>query len=245
MAEKYALFLFLALLSEIIGTVSGFGSSILFVPLASVFFDFKTVLGVTAIFHVFSNISKIFLFHKGINKNIAIKLGIPAVVFVLVGAAITTKVQVQKLDLLMNFMLVVLSAYLLMNINRKIRDTDGNLAWGGAVSGFLAGLTGTGGAIRGIVIAAFNLPKATFIATSAVIDLGVDVSRSIVYVLNDYFPASLIGLIPFLIGISIVGSYVGKVILRYTSELAFRYIVVGVIAGTSLLQTIKYFYHAG
>ena len=66
MQENYYLFFILALLAEILGTVSGFGSSILFVPLASIFLDFKVVLGITAVFHVFSNLSKLILFQKNI-----------------------------------------------------------------------------------------------------------------------------------------------------------------------------------
>ena len=95
--EKYFVFLVLALITEIIGTVSGFGSSILFVPTASLFFDFKAVLGITAVFHVFSNLSKITLFRKGINKDIAIKLGIPAVLFVILGAILTKYVPVKEM----------------------------------------------------------------------------------------------------------------------------------------------------
>jgi uncharacterized membrane protein YfcA len=67
MDKSYYLFFLLALLAEIIGTISGFGSSILFVPLASIFIHFKLVLGITAVFHIFSNLSKIFLSQKGIN----------------------------------------------------------------------------------------------------------------------------------------------------------------------------------
>ena len=37
------LFLFLAFLSEIVGTVGGFGSSVFFVPMAQFFLEFKTV----------------------------------------------------------------------------------------------------------------------------------------------------------------------------------------------------------
>jgi len=46
MNQGFYLFFLLALLAEIIGTISGFGSFILFVPLASIFIDFKLVLGV-------------------------------------------------------------------------------------------------------------------------------------------------------------------------------------------------------
>ena len=236
--EKYALFLSLALLSEIIGTISGFGSSILFVPIASLFFDFKTVLGITAVFHVFSNLSKIVLFRKGINKEIALKLGIPAVVFVIIGAWLTTLIPTEKLSLFMNMAIVLLSIYLMINFNKPIQQNNTNLYIGGTVSGFLAGLVGTGGAIRGITLAAFQLPKEIFIATSALIDLGVDSSRAAIYVGSGYFMKEYLFLIPFLIGISILGSYIGKLILVKTSERIFRFIVLGVIIITALVQVI-------
>lgn len=241
MESKYYLFLLLAVFAEILGTVSGFGSSILFVPLASVFFDFKTVLGITAVFHVFSNLSKIALFRKGISKNIALKLGIPAVVFVIIGAMLTKVVPATKMDLVMNIALVLLSVYLLINFNKTIKQTNTNLYLGGISSGLLAGLAGTGGAIRGITLAAFNLPKDVFIATSALIDLGVDSSRAVVYIANGYFKNEFVILIPFLIGISFLGSYIGKLILNRTSEKVFKYIVLAVIVTTAVFQILKYF----
>lgn len=229
----------LALLAEIVGTVSGFGSSILFVPLASLFFDFKTVLGVTAIFHVFSNVSKIVLFREGINKNIALRLGIPAILFVVLGAWLTSFIPVKPLEAIMAVALIGLAIYLLRNFDRPLQQTNANLYAGGAASGFLAGLTGTGGAIRGITLAAFQLPKSIFIATSALIDLGVDSSRAIIYVSNGYFQRRNLVLIPLLILVSLVGSYLGKLILNYTSEKAFRYIVVVVVMAVSVFQVIR------
>lgn len=239
--ERYSIFLLLALISEIIGTVSGFGSSILFVPIASLFFNFKTVLGITAVFHVFSNLSKIVLFRKGIDKTIALKLGVPAVIFVLIGAWLTTLLSVSKAELFMNVLLVALSVYLLYNFDKPVKQTNANLYTGGMMSGFLAGLVGTGGAIRGITLAAFQLPKDIFIATSALIDLGVDGSRAVIYVTNGYFPREYWALLPFLIGVSIIGSYIGKVILKYTSEKVFRYIVILLVIVTALFQTVTYF----
>ena len=234
--ESYFLFTLLALVAEIIGTVSGFGSSILFVPLAALFYDFKSVLAITAVFHVFSNLSKIFLFRDGIDKHIALKLGIPAVVLVIVGGWLTAYLPVKPLQLLMSCALIGLSLYLLRHFNRKLRQTNLNLYLGGAASGFLAGLTGTGGAVRGITMAAFNLPKNIFIATSALIDLGVDSSRAVIYISNGYFHKQYLVLLPALIIISLVGSYLGKLILRYTSETVFRYLVLSLVIGVSIYQ---------
>jgi hypothetical protein len=122
--EKYYIFFVLALLAEIIGTISGFGSSILFVPIASIFIDFKLVLGITAVFHVFSNITKIVLFKHGINKDIIIKLGIPAVIFVIIGALLTKVIPQKEIELLLNIVLVGLAIFLLTNTNKTIPPTN-------------------------------------------------------------------------------------------------------------------------
>lgn len=238
--EKYILFFVLAFVAEIIGTVSGFGSSILFVPIASWFMDFKSVLAVTAVFHVFSNLSKILLFRKGVDRQIALKLGIPAVIFVLLGAILTNYIPVKEIELLMNILLVSLSIFLVWKSNKKLEQTDRNLVLGGTISGFLAGLIGTGGAIRGITLAAFRLKKNAFIATSAIIDLAVDGGRMIVYLASGYLHVNSLIYIPFLIGISWIGSWVGKQILGHISEHFFRILVLVIIIGISITQVVMY-----
>jgi uncharacterized membrane protein YfcA len=239
---QYLIFFLLALLAEIIGTISGFGSSILFVPLASLVLDFKVVLGITAVFHVFSNLSKIYLFQKGIDKKIALKLGIPAILFVTLGAWLTNFIPQKEIELGMNVIIFLLAIYMISGHHKQIKESNTNLYLGGTLSGFFAGLIGTGGAIRGITLAAFNLEKDAFIATSAIIDMGVDVSRAGVYIASGYFQREHVILIPFLIIISIAGSYVGKRILNYIPEKVFQYIVLGVILLTSLMQGVKYFW---
>jgi uncharacterized membrane protein YfcA len=241
MNQGYFLFFLLALLAEIIGTISGFGSSILFVPLAAIFIDFKLVLGITAVFHVFSNLSKIVLFKKGINKDIVLKLGIPAVLFVILGAYLTQIIPLKEIELSMNLIILGLTIFLISGAGKKIKQTTFNLYSGGILSGFLAGLIGTGGAIRGITLAAFGLEKDVFIATSALIDLGVDSSRAIIYILQGYFSQEHLILIPFLILIAILGSYLGKKVLAFIPEKYFHYVVLGVIGTISILQTIQYF----
>lgn len=124
---------------------------------------------------------------------------------------------------------------------KKIEQTNFNLYTGGMISGFMAGLIGTGGAIRGVTLAAFGLEKDIFIATSALIDLGVDTSRAVVYILQGYFQQEHIVFIPFLIVIAILGSYLSKKVLGYLPEKYFHYVVLGVIGTISILQTIQYF----
>jgi uncharacterized protein len=227
-------FILLALISEILGTIGGFGSSLFFIPIASFFLDFHSVLGVTALFHVLSNVTKIYFFHKGFDKRIIISLGIPAVLFVILGAYCSKFISTIWLELVLSVFLIVLSAILFFFQNAKIKPTISNSILGGILSGFLAGIIGTGGAIRGLTLSAFNLNMQVFIASSAIIDLFIDSSRSIVYSLNGYIHKDDLYLIPILLVVSIVGTFIGKKILEKISETQFKKIVLLLIFVTGL-----------
>jgi len=240
MIEKYYLFYILAFLAEVLGTISGFCSSILFVPIASLFFDFHLILGITAVFHVFSNISKIALFRNGIDKKIAFELGLPAVLFVILGAWMNKFFPQGQMDLVLSIVLIVVSVFLLIYSNKRLQQNNRNLILGGAASGFIAGFVGTGGAIRGVLLAAFNLEKDIFISTSALIDLGVDSSRAVVYFLNGYIGREILFLLPGLIIISVAGTWIGKRLLKYIPQKQFIWLVIIVVMGTSLVQLVKF-----
>jgi uncharacterized protein len=234
------LFIFLALLAEVLGTVGGFGSSLFFVPIASFFFDFHTVLGITALFHVSSNISKIYYFRKGFDKRIIISIGIPAVIFVIIGALLSKFIDTVLLQILLGFFLIILSLIFLIFQNIIIKPNLRNSISGGVLSGFLAGLLGTGGAIRGLTLTAFSLKMEVFIATSAVIDLGVDASRSVVYYTNGYIHRDILYLIPILLLVSVLGTYIGKRILMKMSEKQFKSTVLILVLITGIITLVKF-----
>lgn len=238
-SEKYLFFYILAFLSEVLGTVSGFGSSILFVPIAAYFFDFHSVLGITALFHVFSNTSKIMLFRQGIDWTIVKWLGVSSILFVIVGAALSKYVPVKELELGLSIFMIAISLFLLLQQWGHLSPNRNNLMLGGSLSGLIAGLVGTGGALRGLTLSAFALEKNSFIATSALIDMGVDSSRLLVYLYNGYVKSEFLYLILPLILISISGSYTGRSLLYYIPEKWFQRIVLILILLVALVQLIQ------
>ena len=223
------IFIILALIAEILGTIGGFGSSVFFVPIANYFLDFQSVLGLTALFHLSSNMSKIVFFKKGFDKQLAMNLGIPAIIFVSIGAFLSKYVNPEILVFFLGGFLIVLSLIFLIYRALYIKPNRENAIIGGSLSGLIAGLLGTGGAIRGITMAAFKLSKEKFIATSAIIDLGIDLSRSIIYFFNGYIHRQHLYLLPILIVISVVGTYFGKLILNKMSTLQFSRFVLFLI----------------
>ena len=239
--ENLYSFILLALLAEILGTIGGFGSSLFFVPIASYYLDFHTVLGVTALFHLSSNLSKIIIFKKGFDKKLVLSIGIPAVIFVIVGAAISKYVNTKMLEIILSVFLIAISIIFLVFKNLGIKPTLPNSIGGGVLSGLLPGLIGTGGALRGITLAAYNLKMEVFIATSAIIDLAIDFSRSFVYYFNGYIKTDILYLIPILLIVSIVGTLIGKKILNKIPEEYFKSIVLVLILITGLITLVKLF----
>ena len=215
-------FLLLALLAEIIGTIGGFGSSVFFVPIGNFYFDFYTVLGLTAVFHLSSNLSKMILFKNGLNKQLLLYIGIPSVLFVILGGILSKYLNGYWLEILLGLFLIGLSLLFLLKKNLIIQPTYKNSILGGVFSGFSAGLLGTGGAIRGLTMAAFNLEKSVFIATSAAIDMMIDLTRTIVYYENGYINTKTLIYIPFLFAIGLIGSYIGKRLLVHIPQTKFR-----------------------
>jgi uncharacterized protein len=237
--ENLALFILLALLAEILGTVGGFGSSLFFVPIASYFLDFHSVLGITALFHVSSNLTKIALFRKGVDKTLIISLGIPAVVFVIIGALLSKYIDTIVLEIALAVFLIGLSLVFLIFKNLTLKPTLRNSISGGVFSGITAGLLGTGGAIRGVILAAYDLKIEAFIATSAIIDLAIDASRSVVYTLNGYVHKHDLYLIPILFFVSIAGTYIGRHILTKMSEKQFKSLVLILVLITGIVTLLK------
>ena len=78
-------------------------------------------------------------------------------------------------------------------------------------------------------LAAFNLEKNVFIATSAAIDFFVDVSRTVVYFRNGYYQPGHTLYLPFLLIVAFAGSWIGKRLLVKISQESFRKIVLALL----------------
>ncbi|SFT73976.1 hypothetical protein SAMN05216474_2064 [Lishizhenia tianjinensis] len=239
MKDLNFIFLILALLAEIIGTIGGFGSSVFFVPLGNFYFDYHSVLGLTALFHLSSNVSKIFLFRKGLDKKLLINIGVPSVIFVILGGVLSKYVASNYLQIVLGIFLVAFSLFFIIKRNFAIAANKKNALIGGSFSGLSAGLLGTGGAIRGLTMAAFNLEKSVFIATSAFIDFMIDFTRTFVYWGNGYIHQHDLKYIPFLFIIGVLGSYLGKRILNYIPQNRFRILSLSFVLIIGIITLIQ------
>lgn len=219
------LFFALAIISEIVGTIAGFGSSTVFLPFALLFFDFQTALILVAIFHIFGNVARLNFFKSGLDKKLLFKFGIPSVVLTVLGALLVNQLPQGALKGALGLFLLLFGIFSLIRKVPPIRSTTFRVALAGGSSGFLAGLIGTGGALRGAALNAFGTPKVHYIATAAAIALAVDVTRIPIYFSQGFLAAEYYWYLPVLFVAAIIGSLIGKRIIHKVPQKHFKTIV--------------------
>ena len=132
--------------SEIIGAVAGFGSSTIFLPLALILVDFKTALILVAISHLFGNLGRISFFRHGLDNRMIITFGIPSIVLSFIGAFIVGELSQESLKVILGIFLIIISILFLQRPELKFPTNTTTIITGGAISGLITGLVGTGGA---------------------------------------------------------------------------------------------------
>ncbi len=196
----------LTMLASFIGLLTGFGVSTIMIPILVLFLPFSQAIMLVGIIHWFNSIWQTVLFWHGINWSIVIYFGIPGIIASLLGALLIVSDQSLLFSSLLGLFLVSYAILLLVMPVFIIKYTPRTAMIGGTISGFFAGIFGIRGVIRSAFLSAFNLPKATYIATTGVISFIVDTVRlstywfqgisldtSMLWGLCIFIPASLLG----------------------------------------------------
>lgn len=217
----------LTISASAIGTVSGFGISTLMVPIMLFFLPYAETLLFVGVVHWFGDVSKLFIFKRGLNWKILLAFGIPGTIAAYIGAELTFQISVNLLSRIVGIFLVAYVLFLLFRPKFKIKPNTTSAFIGGGLSGLMGGLTGVGGgAIRAVVLTAFNLQKEIYVFTTGVVGATVDASRIIGYFtggtrINHIL---LVGL-PFFVLMSFLGVRIGKVLVDKIPQEKFRLVV--------------------
>lgn len=227
-----AVFLLAAFVAEILGTIAGFGSSTILLPFAFLLFDLPTALALVAIYHIFGNIGRMIFFKQGLKWRLIFIFGIPSLIFAGLGAFFIAAIPQDILKFVFGMFIVVYAISAFLGKEVKLKPTDMNAVIGGGVSGFAAGLIGTGGPFRAAFLHAFKSPKNTFIATSAAVAMTADIPRLGVYIWQGYVTREQFLFIPALFVIAFAGVFIGKQVVNKISTKVFHDVV---LVGLSII----------
>lgn len=225
---------------------SGFGLGTILAPVMMLFFPVEVAIALTGVVHFSNNLFKLVLVGKNVNKEVALRFGIPAVVFAFIGALLLVKIpnmhplysytlfdsnfQIFPIKLIVAVFLLFFAVVDLIPYFNRLQFNKSKLPIGGALSGFFGGLTGAQGALRSAFLIRAGLSKEAFIGTTVVISSFVDITRLSVYstrILNldlkENFPLLLYATLS-----AITGAFIGNKLLKKVT-LHFLQITVAVL----------------
>ncbi|MBE0427779.1 MAG: sulfite exporter TauE/SafE family protein [Nitrospirae bacterium] len=216
----------LTLIAATVGTITGFGTSTIMIPVLVIFLSPVEAIFLVAIIHWFGNIWKVALFRKGIDFKLISLFGIVGLTTSYIGASISLGANEEILLRLLGMFLACYSIFLIFQSKFKVRAGLGTALSGGALSGFFAGMFGIGGAIRSMFLSAFDLQKAVYIATAGAIGLMVDATRIITYFTGGVTLSRELwwGLLVF-IPVSFLGANIAKKIVHKIPQEKFRKVI--------------------
>ncbi|HEX7030823.1 MAG TPA: TSUP family transporter [Gammaproteobacteria bacterium] len=194
--ELIAIALFAAFVSTLT-LFSGFGLGTLLLPAFALFLPADAAVAATAVVHLANNLFKGSLLRRDVDWRVAVRFGLPAIVAALPGALLLgmlsgrepvfeyafrgETVAVTPLALVLGGLILLFAFIELADMDRRLRMPPKWLPLGGALSGFFGGLSGHQGALRAVFLAPLGLTAAAFAATQALIAIGVDAARLLVY----------------------------------------------------------------
>ncbi|MBI2523721.1 sulfite exporter TauE/SafE family protein [Candidatus Peregrinibacteria bacterium] len=230
----------LTLVASAVGTVTGFGTSTIMIPALLFYYPLPQTLLLVGIIHFAGNIWKMLFFKRGLEWKILLLFGIPSIIAAYLGATLTSAFDEEFLQRILGVVLLLYTLFLFFRPSWRIRPTKTMAVTGGVASGFLAGMFGVGGAVRGAFLRAFDLSKESFIFTAAAIALVTDSTRLITYTIDQINLSALLwyGMAIFL-PVSLLGSWIGQKIVRHATERTFR-MVVTVFLGLSALKFLLF-----
>ncbi len=234
--------LLLIIFASTAGTITGFGTSTLMLPVILMFHSLSDALIFVTIIHWFNAIWRLMYFRSGFDLKLALTFGLSGIITSIIGAKIVFLVDENLLTKLIAVFLLAYSIFLLINPQFQISFNKRTGIIGGALSGFIAGIFGMGGAIRSAFLTAFNLPKEIYLANSALLLAIIDTSRLLTYFYEKQGVGNLLGMsytsLIICILFSLIGVSLGKKIVDKIPQEQFRII----IAVFLILVAIKLFW---
>ncbi len=209
----------LIFLSELIGTLVVFGSSAFFLPISITILTKNQSLGLMGFFQVISNIFKATYFIKKVDWRIALMFGVPSIIMVAFGSQLTARLDTSWFKIGLGLTLIFLLVLECLKHFQLPKNSFVEMI-GGVISGFISGLIGTGGAVRGYFIFSFHLPKEVLIGTYCFIDFTGDLVRLMIYWQNGFVDGEFYKLIPGAIFTTLTANILG---LYFLNKIPLKY----------------------
>lgn len=229
---------------------SGFGLGTVLMPAFALFFPVPVAVAATAVVHLANNLFKTALVGRKAEWSVVTKFALPGAAAAMLGAGLLNAFaglpsvmsyqlsgqthEITIIELLIGVLIVNFAFLDLFPRFSNLGFDRKYLPIGGLLSGFFGGLSGIQGALRSAFLIKVGLEKESFIGTSTVSAVIVDVARLLIYGLSFYatkfasVAPGMGGLILAAMLAAFVGSFVGTRLMKKVTRRTVQ-IIVGVM----------------
>ena len=202
----------------LIGSVLGFGDSLVFISITSLFLEIRAVVVLMGFWTLALSVLNAIKYRQLIDTRFLKKFLLPGILGVILGSYLMVIVASRWIEFsLGGFILIYVSSKIIemRNVrkdikagvfNPKLRNIDsvpGFIFYSGAFSyGFIGGLIGASGPINVVLLERCGYEKERFIANFSITSVILNSFRLNIYVLNSLFPVDY--LLLFLLGFIVV-----------------------------------------
>lgn len=246
-----------ALAASALSLISGFGLGTLLLPAFALFFPVPVAIAATAVVHAAHNLFKLALLVRDVRVRVLLAFGVPAALAAFPGAALLTRLadaeplfrwelaghgaEVTPVALVTGLLIL---GFGLLEGGPGLSKLPVSRRWlpvGGALSGFLGGLSGHQGALRAAFLQPLGLPPPAWAGTQAALAVMVDASRLTVY--GAAFLTGHLGrlaeggerlLVALAVGCAFAGALVGRRLLPKVTLEGVRRLTSLLLAGIGL-----------
>ena len=231
-----------AIVAGAVASLAGFGIGSMLTPLLATWVGTKLAVAVVSVPHLLGTTLRFWLIREHIDRRVLLSFGVTSALGGLTGALLHIWLRSAILGYVLAALLVFAGIMGLTGMAERMRFGR-TAAWiAGALSGIFGGLVGNQGGIRSAALLGFDVRRDAFVATATAIGLLVDAFRMPVYAAMQWH--SIWSVWPLMttatVGV-IVGTLVGKRILGWIPEQAFRVLIAVVV----LALGIWMFVHPG
>jgi uncharacterized protein len=219
-----------AFIAGAIASVTGFGIGSLITPVLATKMDMRLAVAAVTIPHLIGSAQRLWILRRNVDRAVLLGFGAASAIGGLAGALIAMRFSSEKLTLAFSIIVGLAGAAELTGWVRRVRWSRGSAWAAGALSGALGGLVGNQGGIRTAAMLGFEVPKESFVATSAAIALFVDGARLPVYLAAE--GSELVALWPTLLLLTVavvIGTWAGTRVLSRLPNHIFRRVVGAVL----------------
>ena len=216
----------LAIVAGAIASVAGFGIGSLLTPALAVQTGTKLAVAAITIPHCIGSAQRLWILRDRVDRDVLVGFGAASAIGGLAGALAHVWISSRTLAVVFGLIVAIAGVSELTRWVQHVR-WGRSAAWiAGALSGALGGLVGNQGGIRTAAMLGFDVPKESFVATSAAIALVVDGARLPVYLATQW--RGIVALWPILILLTIavvIGTVLGTRLLAQLPQQTFRRLI--------------------